>query len=83
MPVTCTPRALAAAATCFCLPEKKQIEIQTYLLQQMAIVLLGSAIPTTQAGLLAAAKDFQKFTEKENLTVQTYLLCQIAQVSGV
>jgi len=83
MPVTCTPSALAAAAACFCQPELQQLQMQTYLLQQSAIVLLGSAIPTDPAALLALAKQFQAYTSKDNVTVQTYLLCQIAQVSGV
>lgn len=86
MAVSCDPNSLAAAATSAgmcCLSPATLLEVQTYLLQQMAIVLLGTAIPTDVNALAALAKDFQKLSPQTLLEVQDYLLCQIATVSGV
>lgn len=84
MPITCTPAALEAAATCFCMPEKQQIQIQTYLLLQIANTA-GAGLPTDAKTLLARATagGFAGLNEKQNRTVQSYLECQIAQISGV
>lgn len=86
MAVSCDPNSLAQAATAArmcCLSPATHIEVQTYLLQQMAIVLLGSAIPTDPSALAQTAKAFQTLSSTTQLEVQTYLLCQIAAVSGV
>lgn len=84
MAIDCSPTALEAAAKCLCLQEKKQIEVQTYLLLQIANTS-GAGLPTDAKTLLAraTAAGFAGLNEKQNRIVQTYLECQIAQISGV
>lgn len=86
MAINCDPNALAAASNAarFCCPSPQTLlEIQTYLLAQMANMISGGATPTDPNALAQASKAFQSMSSVQLLQIQTYLLCQIASVSGV
>lgn len=71
--IACDTNSLADAAKCFgCLSPETQLQVQTYLLAQIAG---GSTDPNT---LAAQAKAFQQLPNSTLGEVQAYLLCQIA-----
>lgn len=73
MAVNCDPSALAQAAKCFfCLNASTQMEVQTYLLQQIA----GDTSTPSQLAQKAAA--FMALNPSTLREIQTYLLCVIA-----
>lgn len=87
MSVSCDPNTLAAASNSAgfcCLPPVVQWEVQTYLLSQMAQILVPNIAtdPNTLAQAAIAA-GFSKLSPTTLAEVQVYLLCQLAQVSGV
>ena len=78
MATSCVPNDLAAAVQCFCLPERTQLAVQTYLL---AIIAGGSTVPSTLVAAATAA-GFANLPEKQSLQIQAYLLCSILTNAG-
>lgn len=76
--LTCTPQALAAAAGCFdCLTQKQHLDVQTYLLAQIALAS-GAITNADPKALVNAANAFRPLNVDDSEAVQIFLLCKLA-----
>jgi hypothetical protein len=75
---SCAPNDLAAAVACFCLSDKQQLAVQTYLLATIA----GGSMSPSVLNAAAVAAGFGNLPEKQSLQIQAYLLCAILNNAG-
>ena len=72
MPTSCVPESLANSASClFCLSERQQLAVQTFLLSSVAGVAINPK------NLTSSATPFTLLSFRHLLAIQAYLSCQI------
>lgn len=75
--ISCEPDDLAAAAKCFCIPDRKTQEaIMIYLLYTL------SGLNMTVKELVAASKCYCIGNDKTRDSILIYLACKAAQAAG-